>query len=129
MSKLSTAKRFPFTTSSDRLQNGYAAVEIQEGFNQLCSLIYELSQEIVLLKSQVSELLIRELHEMSKDHLTIADVEKLYDISKRTQQEERSNEKLGHIKKEDGKKILYKLEHIHQYLNEHYLELKPKTES
>jgi hypothetical protein len=112
-----------FFTSPDRLQTGYAAIEIHEGFTALSEMISQLKQEISLLSRSHNELLLKRLHQSKKDYLTIEDVEELFDISKRTQQEERSAGKLLHLKKIEGNKILYTHQHIEEYLKQHYQEI------
>jgi hypothetical protein len=58
------------------------------------------------------------------DYFTIEDVNRLFDISPRLQQQDRSEGKLSYLKKKEGAKILYSKEHIQEYLSQQFEEYK-----
>jgi hypothetical protein len=112
-------------TTPERFRSGYGILEISESFSEMVNAVIELKEQVHLLNRRHDELTLQRLEQMPKDYLTIEEVEKLFDISKRTQQEERTTKKLGYIKKIDGAKILYTHHHIKQYLADYYEESKP----
>jgi regulator of replication initiation timing len=112
--------------SVDSLNARYAMLEVTEVLEQLVAQIAALKDQVGQLRKEQQELQLQQI-EKTKEFLTIEDVEKLYDISRRTQQDERAAEKLGHRKKENGNKILYEPKHIRDYVKDHYAEYPAKT--
>ncbi len=57
-----------------------------------------------------------------KQYLTVEDVTRIYDISSRTQCQERSAGRLKYRKKIEGQKILYEPGHLSEYISKYYQE-------
>jgi uncharacterized protein YlaN (UPF0358 family) len=74
------------------------------------------------LVNQISAINLEKLQLANKEYFTVKEVAEIYDISERLQQEERSAGRLGYLKKEEGKKILYTVKNIKSYLNTYYVE-------
>jgi len=101
-------------------QGGYEILGLHEGMESISDQLKDLKKEILNLNKQVAEIQLQKLSNSQKEFLTIEDVQKLFDLSRRLQQEERSNGRLTFIKKLDGNKILYRHDDIRDYMNKYY---------
>lgn len=117
-------KRYP-TTTADLPRSNYAYIQLAETIEDLKDDVTSLKELIKLLMQQNNDLKLAILEQHVKDHFTIEDFEKYFDISKRLQQQDRTENKLGYLKKKEGAKIVYTKEHIKDYLDSEFEEFKP----
>jgi hypothetical protein len=62
------------------------------------------------------------MNEKNTGYYTIEEVERYFDLSARLQQQERTKKKIKYLKKRDGAKILYRQEHLTEYLSKQFQE-------
>jgi len=103
-------------------RSNYAYVELFERMEDQHQEIQELKRLLNLLIQQNVELKVTLLEQRNTGHFTISEIEKYFDISSRLQQQDRTAEKLGYLKKKEGAKILYTEEHIRDYFKNEFEE-------
>jgi hypothetical protein len=113
----------PATTAG--LTTNYAIMELVDQVLASRQETAELKQLIITLTAQNHDLKLSLLEEKNTGHFTLDEVEKYFDISKRLQQQDRSEHRLGYLKKKNGAKILYTTEQIREYLKNEFEEYQP----
>lgn len=112
------------------LQSNYSIALLAEQIEHLTGEITNIRLLMIDLLKQNAEMKLELLAEGDTDYFTIEDVSRFFDISARLQQQDRTDKKLGYLKKKDGSKILYSKEHIKVYLanefEEHRATIKSK---
>lgn len=103
-------------------RSNYAYVELFEKLEDQHQEIKELKRLLNLLIQQNAELKVTLLEQKKTGYFTIGEIEKYFDISGRLQQKDRTEKKLGHLKKKEGAKILYTEEHIREYFKNEFEE-------
>lgn len=97
----------------------YDALEILEYLQAIDQKVATLSEIRLQLQNAMAK---QQITIEQKQYLTIEDVTRIYDISARTQSQERSAGRLRCLKKIDGQKILYAPEHLKEYISKYYQE-------
>jgi len=111
----------PFNRPSVYSKDNYQLLEIGSGLENIFSEILKLQESVTELRKDFLGTKLKQVSQTPKEYFTIKDVTELFDISPRTQQDERSRERLNYLKKTDGIKILYKKEHLTEYILKYYL--------
>ncbi len=107
---------------SSNKPDSYLIAELTEEIKWQRQEIIAFRGAVMELNAQVKGMALQKARELNKPYYTIEDVTELFGFSGRLQQEERTEGRLRYLKKEDGKKILYSLEHLTAYIEKHFVE-------